>query len=92
MPFLKIKNGTYTRGIENNLRKPDLYVKKNLDRRKRELSRFSATAGDRWRVVTQGRAQLQGSRMRLRLVRENFLDGAASLIDRLVGVGCGRGI
>src|SRR5580698_3610698 len=29
--FLKIKNGTKARGIETNLRKPDLYVKKNLD-------------------------------------------------------------
>jgi hypothetical protein len=29
--FLKIKNGTKARRIETNLRKPDLYVKKNLD-------------------------------------------------------------
>jgi hypothetical protein len=28
--FLKIKNGTKARGIEMNLRKPVLYVKKNL--------------------------------------------------------------
>jgi hypothetical protein len=31
VPFLKIKNGTKGRGIEINLRKPALYVKKNLD-------------------------------------------------------------